>query len=208
MRKKRLFYLSVLVLALTLVSVSVVVLDYLDPYKFKVEDSAQGIPFLYKATAFPPGNQLQALAARDAFLLVPSFSENSAASSYMGPAWILYRSILSANDKEAESVLRVYSKSKQLLKCQLDAKNGDNKEISVDACNSMIAASKEVEIFIEAPDSSLPKSEVIVGKDSITVKPKAAQEISPVSKKLLEFMYANTDEIVAKSNQMLEKIHK
>ena len=202
MQKKQVFYLTVLALAVLLVSASVIVLDSLDPYKFKADQ--RGV--LFKAKSLPPGNQLSALAAADSFLLVPSFYEGSTVNSYVGPAWILFRTVLAANGKQTESVFRVYDKGKQLVKCQVDSKTQDNQEVSATECGALLASSQAVHLFIELPDAGLLKPEVVVESNAVTVKPKSVNDVSPVSRVLLEFMFPNTGEVIAKSNDLLKQL--
>ena len=202
MDKQQLFYLSVLALVIILVSVSIIALDYFDPYKFRVEQ--QGV--LFKSKTMPPANLLSEAAAQNAFLLMPEFRENSGVNSYTGQAWILFRTVLAANGKEAESLLRAYNKEGRLLKCQFDSKSGDNKEISAQECDSMLASSKVVKVYLEFPAPGLPPPEVVVEPGSLTVRPKVAGDVSPVSKVLLAFLYPNTDEIISKSNALLGQL--
>ncbi len=206
MDRQQLFYLSVLALVVILVSVSVIALDYFDPYKFRVEQ--QGV--LFKSKTMPPANLLSEAAAQNAFLLLPEFRENSGVNSgvnsYTGQAWILFRTVLAANGKEAESLLRAYDKDGRLLKCQFDSKSGDNKEISAQECDSLLASSKAVKVYLEFPDPGLRRPEVVVEPGSLTVRPKGTGDVSPVSKVLLAFLYPNTDEIISKSNALLDQL--
>lgn len=202
MNKNQQLVASAAVILLILLFAYIIFQDVNKSYEYEFVE--QNIKFAsnYK----PPGEYLSSLKNETGFIVSPTFYGRGPANAVMTGSLVLFNSILIANGKDVVTLGRVVDLENNLLYCQTN--EGDvlvNEAIEIEECQNILNADKVI-IFIELPNEDLEISNVILGENKITIMPNSFDEVSRVSFVVLKTMYGDSEEIIAKINEIMGRI--
>ncbi len=202
MNKNQQIVVSAAVILLILLFAYIIFQDMNKSYEFEIVE--QNIKFASNNKI--PGEYLSLLKNEKEFIISPAFYEQGPANAVMTNSLVLFNSILIANGKDVITLGRVVDPENNLLYCQTN--EGDvmvNEEIGIEECQNMLNLDKVI-ILIEIPDETLEISEAILENNKITLKPNSFDEVSRVSFVVLQTMYSDSEEIIAKINEIMGRI--
>lgn len=202
MKHSTTIYVSVAVVFLIVIAGLVIFQEVFKPFGHTIV--VENIEFRSQK---PAAELFAELREERSFVVSPQLVQRGPINSYMVQSLTLFSSVLIGNGKRVISMPRIVDDQKALIACQTNDGNVlANRELTSTDCLSMLSDTKYVKVKIELPDESLKRSQVLLSQDSIEIKPKSFQEINRVSFVVLVTMYENSEEIVAKINQILQQV--
>ncbi len=135
------------------------------------------------------------------FIVSLDYVQGNAANSQLGQAMVLLTEVLTVQHKKVSIVVRSLDGEGNVLACQTnDANKHANRSISREECLKLFENTSTIDIFVHYPDSSLPRSKVVLDLHTAHVFPKIPSDSANASYILLKTMYSDTDSIVAAIN--------
>ncbi|GEM_PF-2115822 len=196
--------ISVLVLALIVLSVvALAVLTY-SPYRFTENQSG----VLFGSNDSPVKDHLKAFSENARFLVAVDFREGGGvANPYLANAASLFLVVLIGNEKSVTSVYRLTDESGNLLYCRSNL--GDvlkDERLEISACQSLVSDFAGGVVEISWPDSKRSQNEVVLAGESMRIATKDFESLSSVSFRVLTRMYPNAPQILNAVNDLAGRV--
>jgi len=149
---------------------------------------------------------VEKLREKPAFIVSPQMNEPVQAVDhqiYNGTA--LFLQVLEGNRKQWLQVIRVYNEQGDLTKCVKGSLELDDAiELSPEDCLVFLSQENSVLVFVERPDPSLNQPILELSESEIRIRSKLDQDIGTVSFLALKLVFNNSQEILEKSNLILD----
>ena len=99
------------------------------------------------------------------------------------------------------------NQTNELVSCQTNFGNlSQNKEISIEECRLLLDSFQGGKVLVKWPDSRLSRTEILVKTNSLEVNPSSSETVQLAAYSALKKLFPNTDEIVARMNNIAGQI--
>lgn len=141
--------------------------------------------------------------SKKTFLISPAMTAFSSQqnTNYTNDFLIPFLVVLSGNDKNAVTFIRVYDANSDLAYCSTNFGNvKDEKKLPKEECLNILADPALIKITLEKSDSTKPQSEVMLSEDSITIIVKDISDLKKIFILISMDLFANYKDIIKNSN--------
>lgn len=154
-----------------------------------------------------PGELLQAMASSQSFVLVLEGFEESPANAYNIVGLTTFNLVLNGNGKAVVTLARALDAKGGLLYCNTnDGDTKTNREMPAAECEAFLASNTSPVVYFHSFNAGLDRPRVVVSSGRIDFYPKELYDPNVQSYIALSVMYGNTDEVIGKSNDLLERV--
>ncbi|MFH0954729.1 MAG: hypothetical protein V1777_01345 [Candidatus Micrarchaeota archaeon] len=178
----------VLVIVLILGFAVLGLLSFFKPYAFELNEKSVS----FVSNEQPVSDGLKQFGQGSDFLVAVETQVQGPLNQYMSNSLNLFSVILIANHKEVTTLTLVKSGSNALLTCRTN--RGDvltDDELTVSQCELFEKEFEGKKIKVLLPNGALPKTQVVVSSNQVTVSPKNPQDIAIASFSTLVKMFEN-----------------
>ncbi len=200
MQKDSYFYLAAAAGFLILVLGGYVLLNLnLSEYKHSVKKG--GVDFV--SDEAEPSEIFSSMRDAPQFMISPAFVEKGPENSYMASALTMLNTVLAAKGKSVIVVGRVMGSDGKVAHCQTNL--GDvkvNKGLSAEECNSILADSGSVRVFIDLPDKKLSSPKVLLERSLVRISTPSFDAISGTSFAFISNLYTDSAKIIETVNSL------
>ena len=137
------------------------------------------------------------------FLISPAMTSFSSQqnTNYTNDFLIPFLVILSGNDKNAVTFIRVYDANNNLAYCSTNFGNvKEEKQLSTDECLSLLSNPSFIKIKLEQVNDAQQFSEVLLEKDSILINPRDFSDLKKIFILISMDLFPNSKDIINNSN--------
>ncbi|MEK6972900.1 MAG: hypothetical protein AABW72_02580 [archaeon] len=141
--------------------------------------------------------------SKKTFLISPAMTSFSSQqnTNYTNDFLIPFLVVLSGNDKNAVTFIRVYDANSDLAYCSTNFGNvKDEKKLPKEQCLNILSDSALIKIQLENLDGLKPQSEVLLSEDSIIIIPKDISDLKKIFIIISQDLFPNYKNIITNSN--------